>query len=69
MIFLRRKTLNNRNTLITKNPAFQDKVVLSIPVIKNEDGGYSSDTSVFLKEYECLKIDDNSVLNGYIKER
>lgn len=65
--FFAEETLNNRNTLITKNPAFQDKVVLSIPVIKNEDGGYSSDTSV-LKEYECLKIDDNSVLNGYIKE-
>ncbi len=65
--FFAEETLNNRDTLITKNPAFQDKVVLSIPVIKNEDGGYSSDTSV-LKEYECLKIDDNSVLNGYIKE-
>ena len=65
--FFAEETLNNRNTLITKNLAFQDKVVLSIPVIKNEDGGYSSDTSV-LKEYECLKIDDNSVLNGYIKE-
>ena len=65
--FFAEETLNNRNTLITKNPAFQDKVVLSIPVIKNEDGGYSSDASV-LKEYECLKIDDNSVLNGYIKE-
>lgn len=65
--FFAEEILNNRDTLITKNPAFQDKVVLSIPVIKNEDGGYSSDTSV-LKEYECLKIDDNSVLNGYIKE-
>ena len=65
--FFAEETLSNRDTLITKNPEFQDRIILSIPVIKNEDGGYSSDTSV-LKEYECLKIDDNSVLNGYIKE-
>lgn len=65
--FFVEEALNDREAVITKNPAFQNKIVLSIPVIKSEDGGYTSDTSI-LKEYECLKIDDNSILSGYIKE-
>lgn len=65
--FFAEEALNNRKAMLTKNPAFQNKIVLNIPVIKSEDGGYSSDTSIS-NEYECLKIDDDSVLNGYIKE-
>lgn len=65
--FFVEEALNNREAVITKNPAFQNKIVLSIPVIKSEDGGYTSYTSI-LKEYECLKIDDNSILSEYIKE-
>lgn len=65
--FFVEEALNNREAMITKNPTFQNKIILSIPVIKSEDGGYTSDTSI-LKEYECLNIDDNSILSGYIKE-
>lgn len=65
--FFAEEVLNHRDGMITKNPAYQNKIVLSIPVIKSEDGGYISDTSIS-KEYECLKIDDNSILSGYIKE-
>ena len=65
--FFVEEALNNLEAMISKNPTFQNKIVLSIPVIKSEDGGYTSDISI-LKEYECLNIDDNSILGGYIKE-
>lgn len=60
-------TLNNQNMLVTKNDAMQEKIVLSIPIIKDDGGGYTSDTAI-LREYTCLKIHDGSVLGGYIKE-
>lgn len=65
--FFTDKSLNGQETLITKNPKFRDSIVLRIPIIKSEGGGFISDTSE-LKEYKCLKINDDSVLNSYFKE-
>lgn len=53
--------------LITKKRYKRTKLSLNIPVIKTENGGYTSDTSI-KKEYNLYNIDEASILNNYIKE-
>lgn len=59
--------LKDQSVLITKRADGNDELTLSIPVIRNEGGGFVSDTSI-PKTYNCLNIDDNSVLGGYFKD-
>lgn len=59
--------LESPNALVSKRTDGNCKLSLNIPVIQNEGGGFVSDTSI-LKTYDCLKIDDDSVLSGYFKE-
>lgn len=60
-------SLTNPNAVITKRLDGNDELTLNIPVIRAEAGGFVSDLSI-PKTYNCLKMDDNSILSGYFKE-
>lgn len=55
------------NNLITKKRYDKTKLSLNIPVIKVENGGYTSD-ALIKKEYNLYNIEETSILNNYIKD-
>lgn len=56
-----------KNCLMTKKKYNSTKLSLNIPVIKAVNGGYTSDTAI-KREYNLYNIEENSILNNYIKE-
>ena len=55
------------NHLMTKKKDNNSTLTLSLPVIKTENGGYSSDQSIN-REYDLDPIEESSLLSNYIKE-
>lgn len=63
-IFL--KDISCKDCLITKKDYNNNKLMLNIPIITYQEGGYKSD-KIVSKSFNLQKLDENSVLNRYFK--